>query len=159
MNSAGDGHDSRDEGDTNPEVLIVCTILADLGSGSLVQVRGGFGRAVEIGVVDDTAMEVAAKRDITDQAGVGIEGEVKFEITLAACGGGGGGDAVVDPNRATCIAGKSGDDVHDAIVCNDASGVLFASENMVVVEVNRVTLASTLSVGISGGLHGGRGGT
>ena len=79
MNSAGDGHDSRDEGDANPKVLIVCMILEDLGSGSFVQVRGGFGRAVEIDVVDDATVEVAAERNVTYQAGVVIEWEVEFE--------------------------------------------------------------------------------
>jgi hypothetical protein len=124
-----------------------------------VQVRGGFGSAVEVDIVDDAAMEVTAKRDVTYQAGVGIEGEIEFEITLAACCGGGGGDTVVDADGATCVASEAGDDVHDAIVCNDTSGVLFAGENMVTVEVNRMTLASALSEGVSCSLHGQWGGT
>lgn len=78
VNPAGDGHDSRGEGDANPKALIVGTILADLGSGTFLEVRGGFCRAVEIGVFDDAAMEVAAKSDIADEAGVGIEGHVEL---------------------------------------------------------------------------------
>ena len=74
MISAEDGYDSRCEGDAESKVLIDRTILADLGSGSFVQMRGGLGRAVEIDVVDDATMEVAAERYITYQAGVGVEG-------------------------------------------------------------------------------------
>ena len=54
MNSASDGHNSGDEGDADPEVLIVGTILSDLGGGSFVQVRGGFGGAVEIKQIGST---------------------------------------------------------------------------------------------------------
>ena len=158
MNSASDGHNSGDKGDSDPEVLIVGTVLSNLGGGSFVQVRGGFGGAVEIDVVDDAAVEVTAERDVTYQAGVGIEGEVDFEITLAACVGGGGGDVVVDPNGASSVASKAGDDVHDAIVCNDAAGVFFTGENMVTVGINEVSLASALSAGVSRGLHGRWGG-
>ena len=71
MNSASDGHNSRDKGDAKPKILIVGTILADLGSGSFVQVRGGFGRAVEIGIVDNATMEVVAERNLTNQSGLG----------------------------------------------------------------------------------------
>jgi hypothetical protein len=57
VNSAGDGHDSRCEGDAKSKVLIVRTILAYLFGGSFVQVRGWLGRAIEIVVVDEATME------------------------------------------------------------------------------------------------------
>ena len=69
------------------------------------------------------------------------------------------GDVVVDPNGASSVASKAGDDVHDAIVCNDTAGVFFTGENMVTMGINEVSLASALSAGVSCGLHGLWGGT
>lgn len=93
MNPPSDGHDSGRKSDANPEALIVGTIFADLCISTFIKVRGRFSRAVEIiSLVDDAAMEVTTKSNISDQTGVGIDWQVQFAIALAACVCSEGGD-------------------------------------------------------------------
>ena len=97
----------------------------------------GVHLTIEVSIFDCAITNVIiADRHINDKAVIAIKTKVhKLNITLLVACGRRRRHLVIDAHRVACVVGQLRQDIHDIIVASGGSRVLFASKDVILMEV------------------------